>query len=183
MRVPVCNSATVMIYYSPKGAPPMQKSNNKLADISSRTFSVRRLTRNDYHDAITLWKNCEGLGINDVDDSLDGFSRFLDRNPSSCFAAVEDGALVGVILAGYDGRRGHIYHAAVRGDRRRRGIGTSLVKSVIAVFREIGIAKISLVAFRRNEDGNHFWENMGFAERDDLVYRNLTLLDSKRYDT
>ena len=160
----------------------MQKS-NKLTDIPSRTFSVRKLTRNDYHDTITLWKNCEGMGINDVDDSLDGFSRFLDRNPNSCFAAVEDGVLIGVILAGHDGRRGHIYHAAVRGDRRKHGIGTSLVKSVIAVFREIGIAKISLVAFRRNEAGNRFWENMGFAGRDDLVYRDLTLLDSRRYDT
>ena len=160
----------------------MQKS-DELADIPARTFSVRKLTRNDYRDAITLWKNCEGIGINDVDDSLDGFSRFLDRNPSSCFAAVEDGALVGVILAGHDGRRGHIYHAAVRGDRRKRGIGTTLVKSVIAAFREIGIAKISLVAFRRNEVGNRFWENMGFAGRDDLVYRDLTLLDSRRYDT
>ena len=160
----------------------MQKS-NKFVDIPSRTFSVRKLTRDDYHDAITLWKSCEGMGINDVDDSLDGFSRFLDRNPNSCFAAVEGGALVGVILAGHDGRRGHIYHAAVRDDRRKRGIGTSLVKSVIAVFREIGIAKISLVAFRRNEAGNLFWENMGFAGRNDLVYRDLTLLDSRRYDT
>jgi ribosomal protein S18 acetylase RimI-like enzyme len=160
----------------------MQKS-DKLADIPSRTFSVRKLTRNDYHDAIALWKNCEGMGINDVDDSLDGFSRFLDRNPNSCFAAVEDGALVGIILAGHDGRRGHIYHAAVRGDHRKRGVGTSLVKSVVAVFREIGIAKISLVAFRRNEAGNRFWENMGFTVRDDLVYRDLTLLDSRRYDT
>ncbi len=123
------------------------------------------------------------MGINNVDDSLDEFSRFLDRNPNSCFAAVEDGALVGVILAGHDGRRGHIYHAAVRGDHRKRGVGTSLVKSVVAVFREIGIANISLVAFRRNEAGNRFGENMGFAGCDDLVYRDLTPLDSRRYDT
>ena len=34
MRVSVCNSATAMIHYSPKGASPMQKSNNKLADLS-----------------------------------------------------------------------------------------------------------------------------------------------------
>ena len=30
----VCNSATAMIHYSPKGASPMQKSGNKLVEIS-----------------------------------------------------------------------------------------------------------------------------------------------------
>ena len=34
MRVSVCNFPAVMINYQPKGVSPMQKSNNKLADIS-----------------------------------------------------------------------------------------------------------------------------------------------------
>lgn len=45
-----------------------------------------------------------------------------------------------------------------------------------------GIGK-ALVAFSRNEAGNAFWERMGFTRRDDLSYRNKTLVDMNRMDT
>ena len=34
-----------------------------------------------------------------------------------------------------------------------------------------GINKVALVAFKKNDIGNQFWENIGFVDRDDLVYR------------
>ena len=140
-------------------------------------ISIRLLTLEDYDDAMNLWESCKGMGLNDLDDSPKGFAQFLQRNPQSCFAAVDDGLLVGCILSGHDGRRGHIYHAAVLSNHRRRGIGTRLVDAVVAAMRELGITKVSLVAFKRNEEGNLFWEKMGFSRRDDLVYRNMTLQD------
>ena len=143
-------------------------------------IEIRILTRDDYNDAMNLWEICEGMGLNDVDDSLQGFARFLQRNPDTCFAAVEDGLLVGVILAGHDGRRGHIYHAAIRGDCRRRGVGTQLVKAAMDALRGLGISKVALVAFKHNDAGNLFWEKVGFTRRDDLVYRNMTLLETRR---
>ncbi len=42
---------------------------------------------------------------------------------------------------------------------------------------------MALVVFNKNEAGNAFWENMGFASRDDLVYRNKALVDIIRIDT
>lgn len=53
----------------------------------------------------------------------------------------------------------------------------------MAVLREEGISKVALVAFSRNEAGNAFWERMGFTRRDDLSYRNKTLVDMNRMDT
>lgn len=38
-----------------------------------------------------------------------------------------------------------------------------------------GIHKVALVAFKKNEIGNAFWENVGFTYRDDLVYRNKNI--------
>jgi len=140
-------------------------------------ISIRLLTLEDYNDAMNLWENCKGMGLNDLDDSPKGFARFLQRNPESCFAAMDDGLLVGCILSGHDGRRGHIYHAAVLSNYRGRGIGTRLVNAAVAAMRELGIKKIALVAFKSNEEGNRFWEKNGFSVRDDLVYRNMTLSD------
>lgn len=46
-----------------------------------------------------------------------------------------------------------------------------------------GIHKAALVVFEKNQLGNAFWENMGFSERTDLIYRNKGVHDMIRMDT
>ena len=75
--------------------------------------TVRRMTTEDYEPVYQLWMNTPGMGLNTTDDSRDGIERYLRRNPATCFVAEIDGKIVGVILAGHDGRRGYIYHTAV----------------------------------------------------------------------
>lgn len=137
----------------------------------------------DYKETYALWLRCPGMGLNNVDDSAEGFERYLKRNPSTCFVAEEDGEIIGAILAGNDGRRGIISHTAVAPEKQRQGIGRALVKAALESLAAEGIAKVNLVVFSRNKDGNTFWEKMGFTARDDLVYRNLVLRDMIRYDT
>ena len=146
-------------------------------------MEIRLMDISDYDGAYSLWLSCPGMGLNDLDDSWEGFARFLRRNPETCFAAVEDGHVIGTILAGNDGRRGYIYHTAVHPACRRRGIGTALVDAVIAALRSLGIHKTALVVFTRNADGNAFWEKQGFTVREDLTYRNRTLTEMTRIDT
>lgn len=146
-------------------------------------MNIRTLQAHDYDAAYALWLSCPGMRLNDIDDSRAGFERFLARNPDTCFAALEDLRIVGVIMAGYDGRRGYLYHAAVDAACRHRGIGRVLVETALRALREQGVAKAALVVFDRNEDGKRFWEKMGFAARDDLSYHDVKLLDMTRIDT
>jgi ribosomal protein S18 acetylase RimI-like enzyme len=97
--------------------------------------------------------------------------------------AEEDGKLMDVILAGSDGRRGYIYHTAIDPAKRRKGIASKLVDAALCALRELGIIKVALVVFERNAAGNAFWENIGFTDRKDLVYRNKALTDIVRMDT
>lgn len=76
-------------------------------------MDIRQMTLDDYTAVYTLWHTCKGMGLNNLDDSQYGIARFLRRNPDTCFVAEESGQIVGVILAGNDGRRGYIYHTAV----------------------------------------------------------------------
>ncbi len=48
---------------------------------------------------------------------------------------------------------------------------------------EEGINKVALVAFKTNDIGNRFWENIGFVQRDDLIYRNKNIHVLNRIDT
>lgn len=137
----------------------------------------------DYEAVYALWLSCTGMGLNSVDDSRDGIERFLWRNPDTCFVAESSGIIVGAIIAGNDGRRGYIYHTAVRLEQRHRGIASKLVNAAMSALEKIGITKVALVVFSRNAAGNAFWEKSGFAVRDDLVYRNKTIAELTRIDT
>ena len=143
---------------------------------------IRNMQLNDYTATYALWHTCKGMGLNNLDDSQYGIARFLRRNPDTCFVAEEHGQIVGVILAGNDGRRGHIYHTAVHPQYRRQGIATQLVETALQALRRAGVNKASLVVFADNEAGNRFWQKMGFSPRTDLVYRDYPLAEMERLD-
>ena len=141
----------------------------------------RIMNIDDYEAAYALWIKC-GNGLNDKDDSREGIDKYLKRNPRTSFVAIIDEKVVGVILCGHDGRRGIIQHACVSPDCRRMGIGTELVNLALTALKEEGINKVLLVAFKKNEKGNAFWESQGFTIRDDLNYRNKALAEMVRID-
>ena len=146
-------------------------------------MQIRKMTIHDYDPVFQLWLSCKGMGLNNLDDSEEGISRFLNRNPDSCFVADVDGRIAGVIISGHDGRRGYIYHTAVHPEYRRCGIASALVEAAVDALQKCGIHKVALVVFGRNTDGNAFWESVGFSRREDLVYRNKAISEILRIDT
>lgn len=144
---------------------------------------IRNMTIEDYDAAYDLWMHTPGMGLNTLDDSREGIARFLTRNPTTCFAAFENDALIGSILAGHDGRRGFLYHLAVAITWRKQGVATALVEHAMRALKAEGILKAALVVFEKNEDGNAFWEHCGFTRREDLTYRNKSLVELERIDT
>ncbi|MCL2030010.1 MAG: GNAT family N-acetyltransferase [Oscillospiraceae bacterium] len=136
---------------------------------------IRTMTTGDYEAVYRLWRDTPGMGLNTLDDSAEGVARYLARNPGTCFVAERNGEIVGVILSGHDGRRGFIYHAAVRVSERGKGVGGALVDRAVDALKQEGIHKAALVAYGTNETGNAFWEKRGFTRRADLVYRNRDL--------
>lgn len=136
---------------------------------------VRPMLIEDYNAVYSLWSSTSGMGMRSLDDSLEGITRFLIRNPTTCFVAELDNEIAGVILCGQDGRRGYIYHTAVNPDYRKRGIGKALVNATLEALKKEQINKVALVVFATNRLGNEFWEHIGFEVRNDLVYRNISL--------
>ncbi len=145
--------------------------------------NIRVMRIEDYNGVYNLWLNTPGMGLNTTDDSREGISRYLRRNPTSSFVAEADGQIVGVIMAGHDGRRGYIHHTAVLPKYRNQGIAGRLLDCAMCALEKEGINKAALVVFARNEIGNAFWENRGFQVRDDLIYRNKNIHALERIDT
>ncbi len=134
--------------------------------------NIRIMTINDYEGIIGLWKEEGKVPLNSTDDSLEGITRYLKRNPKTSFVAENGGKIVGTIMSGHDGRRGFFHHVYVSLKYRKQGIGVKLVESAMNALKEEGISKTALVVFSDNEQGNGFWKHIGFTTRNDLVYRN-----------
>ena len=135
-------------------------------------MNIRVMTADDYSLVYDLWTSENEVVLNPVDDSLEGFVKYLKRNPSTSFAAEENGKIIGTIMAGHDGRRGFFHHVFVASEYRGQGIGKKLDESAMEALGKEGITKTALVAFTDNTCGNNFWEKLGFTVREDLYYRN-----------
>lgn len=136
---------------------------------------IREMRENDYNDVYKLWKTIQGFAIRSIDDSREGVSAFIKRNPTTSVVAIEDDKVVGAILCGHDGRRGCFYHVCVHPEYRLRGIGKAMVVFCMNALKDEHINKVSLIAFTQNDIGNAFWKTIGWTKREDLNYYDFTL--------
>ncbi|PYL71711.1 MAG: GNAT family N-acetyltransferase, partial [Verrucomicrobia bacterium] len=70
--------------------------------IQTREFCI-----DDYDAVLQLWQRVEGLEVAEGDDR-EGVDQFVSRNPGLSRVAIDGSTLVGVVMCGHDGRRGHI---------------------------------------------------------------------------
>ena len=88
--------------------------------------------------------------------------------PESLLVAELDGAVVGVVIAGWDGVRGWIYHLAVAAAYRRRGIATRLVRAAETTLRALGCSKINLQVRASNQAVVAFYRSLGYQVEERL---------------
>ena len=78
------------------------------------------------------------------------------------FVAEDDGALVGTVMAGYDGHRGWIYSLAVDESRRGQGIGRVLLRHAEERLERMGCLKINLQVVEGNTGAEAFYVANGY---------------------
>ncbi len=139
---------------------------------------LRSMTEEDIPAALALWQGLPGIGLRDA-DSPAALAKYLRRNPGCSFVALDEaGALIGVSLAGHDGRRGYLHHVAVSESHRKQGLGRELVDHCAAALKAEGIEKINFWVKADNAAGLAFWNRIGGRERTDLVIVSLILGDN-----
>ena len=79
------------------------------------------------------------------------------------FVAVEQGDVIGTVMAGYDGHRGWIYSIAVAAVHRQRGVGSALLTFAEERLAERGCPKINLQIMEGNEAVAAFYHANGYT--------------------
>ncbi|MBV7265394.1 GNAT family acetyltransferase [Erythrobacter ani] len=72
------------------------------------------------------------------------------------------GAVIGSIMAGWDGHRGWLYAVAVDPSQQRSGVGRDLVRHALAELRKRGCGKVNLQIRAGNEAVTAFYRELGF---------------------
>jgi ribosomal protein S18 acetylase RimI-like enzyme len=129
----------------------------------------------DYPGMIALWQSLEGIGLSGADEQ-ENLAGFIKQNAGACFVLKEDNRVVGTILTGNDGRRGYIYHLAIKPKYQKQGYGRKLVEKALDALKTAGIQKSHIFVISDNQAGIDFWEHIGWTLRDDVLIMSKDLI-------
>ena len=130
-------------------------------------MQIRVMTIEDYDEVIALFKATPGVTVRGA-DSRESTAAYFKRNPGLSFVATEQGAIIGTVMCGHDGRRGYLQHLVVNPAYRGHGIGEKLFTACLDALAELGILKTHIHVLRDNDIANGFWPRKGWQRRDDI---------------
>ncbi len=115
----------------------------------------------DYPEVRSLWERTEGLKL-DESDEYGNLERYLVRNPKLNYVAEIKKEIVGAIKCGQDGRRGYLYHLAVDGAHRKKGISKMLYRKCLEELKKQNIFKCTVYILGGNDIGLKYWRYNGW---------------------
>jgi len=127
---------------------------------------VRPFHPADAEAVVALWERCELT--RPWNDPHKDIQRKLTVRADLFLVGEVEGAIIGTVMAGYEGHRGWINYLGVDPAFRRRGLGRVLMQEAERHLREAGCPKINLQVRSANTDAIKFYRSIGFAV-DDVV--------------
>ncbi len=112
---------------------------------------------------ISLWKGVFGYEADHNAPEL-VIDKKLEFGDGLFFIATDNDnkAIIGTVMAGYDGHRGWIYSIAVTSDYRQQGLGSELLSFAEEKLSNIGCIKINLQIMEGNEAVENFYISNGY---------------------
>ena len=124
------------------------------------TMPMRRATTDDAERIVRFWQE-SGASMGPT-DSVEHVRRAL-MHPAAVLIIAEAGdALIGTLLATFDGWRGNLYRLVVHPAHRRRGIARQLVKEGERFFAEQGAHRITVLIEADRPWAAAFWNAAGY---------------------
>ena len=120
----------------------------------------------DYDAVFKLWRSIEkGVRIGRSDTPAE-IEKKLSRDPDLFLVAEADGAIIGSVIGGYDGRRGLVYHLAVALAYRGMRVGSQLMDELEARLRAKGCLKCYLLVTTDNPEAETYYRHRGWQPMD-----------------
>jgi ribosomal protein S18 acetylase RimI-like enzyme len=125
---------------------------------------IRAGRSGDIDAVLRLWLG-SGAEPTHTDDarSLQGL---LDHPGSALLVAVDGSALVGSVVAGWDGWRGSVYRLVVAPTYRRQGLGGRLLVAAEDHLQRVGAVRLQAVVVETEVQATAFWLATGWEPQE-----------------
>lgn len=128
------------------------------------TVDIRAFAPDDEDAVVALWEHA-GL-TRPWNDPRADIRRKLAVQPELFLVAVDRHAVVGSVMAGYDGHRGWLYYLAAAASHRGQGLGRLLVAEAERLLEEMGCPKVQLMVRPDNTAARGFYDALGYEPFD-----------------
>jgi ribosomal protein S18 acetylase RimI-like enzyme len=125
--------------------------------------AVRAAGAEDLPAVLELWR-AAGSEPTATDD-LASLQRLLDHDPGALLVADAGGAIIGSLVAGFDGWRGSFYRLAVHPGHRRRGLATQLLRAGERRLADLGARRLAAIVVSSEEGALGFWAAAGYERQ------------------
>ena len=136
-------------------------------------IEIRPCRLDECSQVLALW----GLAgaIPSPTDTLEEVTRLVREHAEGLLVAIQDGAVVGSVIGGWDGWRGNIYRLAVAPAARRAGLARRLVQEAERVLGANGARRISALVERHEAHAVGFWDALADSgwRRDERMMRYI----------
>jgi len=133
-----------------------------LSTVQIQEFEIR-----DYDAIVGLWREA-GMVLRPGDD-LESVRLKLQRDADLFLVAKKGNEIVGSVMGGWDGRRGWIYHLAVRPPHQRQGVAKALIRELELRMAAKGAKRLNAQVYESNIASLRFFKACGYELRPDLV--------------
>jgi ribosomal protein S18 acetylase RimI-like enzyme len=130
---------------------------------------IRAASAADVDAVIAVWADARSSAARTPDDRQ-VVERLLERDPGALLVAEAGEAIVGVLIAGWDGWRGNVYRLAVLPSHRREGIARQLVEAGHDRLRAQGARRVTALVGGEEGAAHRVWRAVGY-QRDEFVHR------------
>lgn len=125
---------------------------------------IRTAAPHEAEAVLAFWKEAaEGTSIT---DDVAGVRGLISRDPAALILAESEGAIVGSVIAGFDGWRCSLYRLAVLPSHRRRGISATLLAAAEKRFTAAGGRRGDAMVLEANERAHRAWASAGYRRED-----------------
>ena len=128
------------------------------------TLDIRPFDLADTEAVVSLWQ-AAGL-TRPWNNPYQDIRRKLSVQPELFLVAAYGTAVVGKVMAGYDGHRGWLYYLASAPDRRGEGIARRLVAEAEERLMAMGCPKVQLMVRPENGVARGFYDALGYEPFD-----------------
>jgi GNAT superfamily N-acetyltransferase len=131
---------------------------------------IKRLTIEDYDEIIRIWSDA-GLSTRPCGrESKEVFAQELADPNCAVFGLHEEGRMLAVGIANFDGRRGWINRVAVDPDHRGRGLGGQMIRECERFLKDKGALVMAALIEDDNTPSMTCFEKEGYSCLPDIKY-------------